>query len=137
MDVTLPVENSKVRDVGSVTVRNNGNGTGRLYMYKARRQVSSVHNTAGQVIMGKAILAHAGAGSKMTVVTDPPRALAVSMTQAEGERFLEKAGIRAVRTGDTSDDAIITEQTPENTINALKNGEVETFGVPRDRVFRI
>ncbi len=137
MDVTLPAEDSKVRDVGSVTVRNDGNGTGRLYIYRMRRQASSVHNAAGQVVMGRGILAHARVGSKMTIVTDPPRALAVGMTQAKGERFLEEAGIRAVRTGNTSDDAIIVEQTPENTINALKNGEVETFGVPRDRVFRI
>ncbi len=124
MDVTLPAEDSKVRDVGSVTIRNDGNGAGRLYMYRQRRQMSPFHNAAGQVVMGMAILAHAGAGSKVTVVTDPPRALAVGMTQAEGERFLREAGIRAVRTGDTSDDTIIAEQTPENTVNALKSGEV-------------
>ena len=137
MDVTIPQEDSKVRDVGSVTVRYEGVGGGRLFMYKERRQVSPSHNAAGQVVMGRAIVAHAPQGSRMTVVTEPARALSVGMTQAEGAKFLELAGIKQVRTGDTSDDAIIAEQGPENTIAALEKGEVETFGVPRDRVFRI
>ena len=137
MDVDIPQEDSKVRDVGAVTVRYDGVGGGRLYMYKERRQVSLSHNAAGQVAMGRAIVAHAPAGSRMTVVTEPPRALSVGMTQAEGAKFLESRGIKQVRTGDTSDDAIIAEQGPENTIEALKKGEVETFGVPKDRVFRV
>ncbi len=137
MDVDIPAEDCRVRDVGSITVRNNGVGTGRLFIYKDRRQVSTSHNAAGQVTMGGAILAHAEAGSSITVVTNPPRALAVGLTQSEGAGFLEAAGIKQVRTGDTSDDAIIAEQTPWHTIAALKAGEVETFGVPRDRVFRV
>lgn len=137
MDVDIHKEESKVRDVGAVTVRYDGVGTGRLYMYKERRQVSPVHNAAGQIVSGNAILAYAEAGSKVTVVTNPPRALSVGMTQAEGAKFLEGRGIRQVRTGDTSDDAIIAEQTPERTITALEKGEVETFGVPKERVFRI
>ena len=59
------------------------------------------------------------------------------MTQAEGEEFLKSRGIKQVRVGDTSDDAIIAEQTPERTLTALSAGEVETLGVPRDRVFKI
>lgn len=137
MDVAIPKEDCSVRDVGTVTVRNDGVGTGRLYMYKERRQVSQVHNVAGMVSSGRAILAYAGQDTKVTVTTEPPRALSVGMTQADGAKFLEAAGIKQVRTGDTSDDAIIAEQTPEQTITALGKGEVETFGVPRDRIFRI
>ncbi len=137
MDVDIPAEDCRVRDAGAVTVRHDGVGGGRLYMYRQRRQVSQAHNIAGTVTSGEAILRYAGAGSQVTVTTDPPRALSVGMTQAEGARFLEAAGIRQVRTGDVSDDAIIAEQTPEHTITALERGEVETFGVPRDRIFRI
>ncbi len=137
LDVNIPDEDRQVREVGAVTVRNGGVGKGRIYVYRERRQVMSTHNTAGQVVMGQAIVAHAPAGSTMTVVTDPPRALSVGKTQAEGQRFLEAAGIKQIRTGDTSDDAIIAEQGPEHTLEALKKGEVETFGVPRDRIFRI
>lgn len=137
MDVRIPKEDCGVRDVGTVSVRHDGVGTGRLYIYKERRQLSQQHNTAGKVSSGLALLEHAAAGSKLTVATEPARALSVGMTQAEGCRFLEAAGIKQVRTGDTSDDAIIAEQTPEHTIIALREGEVETFGVPRDRVFKV
>ena len=137
LDVNIPEEDRKVREAGAVTVRWDGQGQGRMYIYKERRQVMFSHNTAGQVVMGQAIVANAPAGSTVTVVTDPPRALSVGMTQAEGQRFLEAAGIRQIRTGDVSDDAIIAEQGPEHTVEALKKGEVETFGVPKDRIFRI
>ena len=137
LDVDIPAEENRVRDVGSVTVRNDGVGGGRLYIYRQRRQVSSVHNTAGQVEMGQALVSNAPEGSRVTVVTEPSRVLSVGMTQAEGSKFLEAAGIKQIRTGDTSDDAIIAEQGPERTIDAIKAGQVETFGVPRDRVFRI
>lgn len=137
MDVSIPDEDHGVRNVGVVTVRNAGVGEGRLYIYKERRPVSPVHNVAGKVVSGRALLSNVDEGSKVTVVTDPPRALSVGMTQAAGAEFLAKAGIKQVRTGDTSDDAIIAEQTPEHTITALEKGEVETFGVPKDRVFKI
>lgn len=137
LDVEIPAEDIRVRDEGCVTVRNNGLGMGRIYVYKERRQMSDVHNHAGTVTNGRAILAYAPGGSTVTMVTEPPRALAVGMTQAAGEKFLADAGITATRTGDTSDDAIIAEQTPERTMEALKEGKVEIFGVPRDRIFKI
>ncbi len=137
MDVHIPDEDHGVRDVGTVTVRNSGVGEGRLYIYKERRPESTAHNTAGTVVSGRALLANVPAGCKVAVSTDPPRALSVGMTQAAGQEFLSKAGIRQVRTGDASDDAIIAEQSPEHTIAAMEKGEVETFGVPRDRVFKV
>ncbi len=137
LDVDIPREDAQVRDVGTVAVRNDGKGRGRLYIYKERRQLSENHNVAGNITNGRAMLAYAPKDSKVTVVTDPPRALAIGMTQAEGGKFLADAGIKAIRTGDVSDDAIIAEQTPERTLEALSKGEVETFGVPRDRIFKI
>jgi len=84
-----------------------------------------------------AIVEYAKKDDIFTIRTNPPRTLAVGMTQKDGAEFLKAAGVEAVRTGDTSDDAIIVEQTPEQTVTAIKEGKVETFGVPRDRVFKI
>jgi putative methanogenesis marker protein 3 len=137
LDVTIPAEDTGTRVQGCVSVRNEGIGTGRLMFYKDRRQVSPAINTAGQIVSGRAIIAYAKQGDRFTVVTEPPRALAVGLTQKAGAAFLEERGIKQVRTGDQSDDAIIVEQTPEHTVNALTEGTVETFGVPRDRVFKI
>ena len=137
LDVKIPVEDTKTRDKGSVAVRNEGLGTGRLYIYKDRRQLTPAINIAGQIATGMAILNNVQAGEEFTVTTNPARLLSVGMTQKAGSEFLESRGVKQVRTGDTSDDAIIVEQSPEHTMTALKAGEVETFGVPKDRVFRI
>ncbi len=137
LDVTIPSEHIAIRDRGSVVVRNSGVGTGRLFLLKERRQLSPVHSNAGTLTQGMSILSHVKPGDKFTVQTNPPRALSVGLTQAAGAEFLKAAGIKQVRTGDVSDDAIIAEQSPEHTMAALKAGEVETFGVPKDRVFKI
>ncbi len=137
MDVEIPAEDTGVRDQGCVAVRCDGVGTGRLYILKDRRQQSVSHNIAGQVTNGSAIVKYAKKDEIFTIRTNPPRTLAVGMTQKDGAEFLKAAGVEAVRTGDTSDDAIIVEQTPEQTVTALKEGKVEVFGVSKDRVFKI
>lgn len=137
MDVSIPKEDIAVREQGAVTVRNEGVGLGRLYIYRERRQLSPAHNNAGTVTAGRALYANAHRGSTVTVVTDPPRALAVGMTMKEGEEFLRSRGVRTTRTGDVSDDAIIAEQVPERTLEVLPMGEAEIFGVPRERVFKV
>lgn len=137
MDADIPAEDHRVRDDGAVTVRCEGVGEGRLYLYRERRQLVPSHNHAGTVTNGRAIIGYAGKGDTVAVRTEPARILAVGMTQKEGEEFLRSRGIACTRTGDTSDDAVIAEQTPERTLEAQAAGAVETFGVPRERVFRV
>ena len=136
-DTSLNEEACSVRDVGSVTVRNRGSGTGRIFMYRERRQTTTSHNDAGRIVHGMRIASAAPAGGTVTVRTVPERVMTVGMTQTEGEKVLREAGIKQIRTGDTSDDAIITEQEPEWTMTVLDKGETETFGVRRDSIFRI
>ncbi len=137
LDVEIPQEDNGVREKGCVAVRHEGVGQGRLYILKDKRQQSASHNVAGAVTNGMAIVQYASKDDIFTVTTNPPRTLAVGMTQKAGQEFLEAAGITVERTGDTSDDAIIVEQTPEQTVTALADGKVTVFGVPKDRVFKI
>lgn len=137
MDVDILDEKHLVREKGSVVVRNSGIGEGHVFFYKETRQVSQSHNHAGNVDRGLALVARAQRGEKVSITTDPVRVLSVGMTQAKGAEFLSGFKIRQKRTGDTSDDAIIVEQTPEMTMDALSKGEVETFAVSRDKIFRI
>jgi len=137
LDVEIPDEAHSVRGRGAVAVRNTGQGTGNILFYKERRQSSPAHNAAGAVERGMGIISKAAAGDRVTVVTEPARALSVGMTQSEGGRFLSGLGIAQSRTGDASDDAVIVGQSPEATLTAMSSGAVETFGVPRERVFRI
>ncbi|MDR0778549.1 MAG: methanogenesis marker 3 protein [Methanomassiliicoccaceae archaeon] len=136
-DVQLNNEINAVRADGSVTVRANGDGTGRILFYKERRQLLPAHNDAGTVVQGKGLIAHAKKDDKITLMTDQKRVLSVGSTQAEGKKLLDSFNVKQIRTGDTSDDAVIVEQEPEWTMHAVANNEVETFGVPKDKIFNI
>ena len=135
--VQMIAEDIDIRSEGSVTVRSAGEGTGRIFFYRERRQLSQVHNHIGDVVQGRRIIAHARQDDIITAVTDQKRVLSVGMTQSEGQRFLKSFNVRQTRTGDKSDDAVIVEQEPEWTVHAVGNGEVETFGVPKDMVFDV
>ena len=137
LDVKIPDESHSTREKGSVAVRNTGHGTGHILFYKERRQSSPAHNSAGTVARGIGIISEAAKGDKVTVVTEPVRALSVGMTQSEGEKFLLELGLKQKRTGNASDDAVIVDQAPEATLKAISDGLVETFGVPKEKVFRI
>ncbi len=137
MDVDMEPEETGVRDVGTVTVRNAGAGKGHVMIYKQRRQLSPAINVAGVVERGTALITRAVPGDRVAVTTDPQRILSVGMTQAEGQKFLESFGLKQKRTGDTSDGAIIADQTPEATMKAISAGEIETFGVPKEKILRI
>jgi putative methanogenesis marker protein 3 len=136
-DVEINEEERSVRYDGRVTVRNTGAGTGRILFYKERRQMLPAHNDAGEVVRGMSILAHAKQNDRITVTADRRRALSVGMTQAEGKKFLESLNIKQIRTGDTSDNAVIVEQEPEWTMHASNVKEAETFGAPGNRIFDI
>ena len=136
-DITMDIEDRRVRDIGSVTVRNQGVGLGRIFIYKEKRQLSEAHNYAGTVISGMPIVKMAKGDSSISVVTEPLRLLTVGMTQKEASEFLDSRGVEQERTGDVDDDAIVVEQVPERTIDALKAGKVQTFAVKKDRIYRV
>lgn len=137
MDVSLPSEEVGVRDEKRVTVRHEGAGEGRVYFYHQRRQLSSAHSIAGTVVEGSNLISLAPRGAKLVVLPDPGRVMTIGMTQAEGQRFLASRGIRQVRTGETDDEAVIVEQEPELTIEALRVGEVETLGVRPEKIYEV
>ncbi|MBC7107425.1 MAG: methanogenesis marker 3 protein [Methanomassiliicoccales archaeon] len=137
MDVSLIPEESVIRDADTITVRHEGTGTGRIYFYKVRRQILPAHNLVGTIIKGKNLIRAVKAGSKITIITEPKRILTIGLTQSAGKEFLEKRGFKQIRTGDTSDDAIIVEQEPELTMEVISAKEVETFGIPPEKVHEI
>jgi len=126
-----------VRQEFNVTARTSGKGTGRIYIFKKRRQLSEHHTLVGKVVEGMNLLNLVGEGQHLTVKTVPDRALAVGMTQAEGMEFLSQRGIEQERTGETDDDAIIVEQEPEMTLEALSEGKVVTKAVRSERIFSL
>jgi putative methanogenesis marker protein 3 len=134
LDVNLIAERSAIREPGVVTVRHEGAGMGRVYFYKARRQISNFHTKVGQVTSGFELLKLAPSKSVLTVVTDPRRVMVIGMSQAEGAKALASFGLKQVRKGEVDDEAIIVEQEPELTMQALLEPEVETLGVRPEKV---
>ncbi len=136
-DVKIAKEECSVREDGAVFVRNSGVGTGRVFFYKERRQTSQNHNHIGDIVAGKSIISSAKDGDKIALVTEPKRTLAVGMTMAEGEAYLRASGIEVERVGETSDESIIVEQTPEMTVTLLNEGKAKLFGVKKEDIYRI
>lgn len=134
LDVSLVPESTAVREEGDVTVRHSGAGNGRVYFYKTRRQVAASHNRIGRVRKGMELLRLAPQGSTLAIVADPARVMVIGMDQSEGHMALAGRGLKQRRTGDTADDAIIVEQEPELTMEAVHCPEIETFGVRPERI---
>jgi len=136
-DVDMEIEESAVRSRGTVTVRCKGEGAGKIYAYRVKRQMIPQHNLAGNIIQGMHLMDMVSPKDTITVETVPKRILSVGMTQTAGEKFLRDMGIKQIRTGDTSDGSIIVAQEPEWTMNALEKGEAETLGIPKDGIHKI
>jgi len=134
MDVSLIPEAISVREEDMVTVRHEGGGMGRIYIYKVRRQVAPTHSNVGMITTGKELLRLVPEGKNVTLVPDPARVMSIGMTQAAAQKFLSGRGLVQVRKGEVGDDAIVVEQEPEPTVEALATKEVETYGVPPERV---
>jgi len=135
MDTSLGQEYSEVRHPDTVTVRHKGYQAGKIYFYNQVRQLNRSHNTVGKVTNGHNLVHLVPLKGRVLVQPDPIRIMTIGKTQAEAQRFLESLGKVQKRTGDISDDAIIVEQEPEMTIYAAKEKEIETMGVPKEKVF--
>lgn len=128
MDVNLIKEVQAIRDEDVVTVRHTGPGMGRIYFYQTRRQTVASHNVIGKISNGHQLIHLAPLGSTVTIRPEPARVMVIGMTQKEGQKVLESRGLAQTRTGDASDDAIIVEQEPELTIEAVAERNIETLG---------
>lgn len=137
MDTNLGQEFSDVRHPDDVTIRHKGYQAGKIYFYNQVRQLNRSHNLVGKVTNGMNLVHLVPIKGKFMVMPDPGRILTIGMTQAQAGSFLGSIGKRQRRTGDTSDGAIVVEQEPEMTIYALKEDEVDTMGVPADKIFSV
>jgi putative methanogenesis marker protein 3 len=134
MDVSLIAEANDIRLPDMVTVRHTGAGTGRIYIYKLRRQVNPSHNTVGMLAAGEQLIHLVPDHSEITIVTDPVRIMTIGMTQSQAQTFLGSMGLKQKRTGDGADDSMVVEQEPELTMDAVDAPEIETFGVRPDQI---
>jgi putative methanogenesis marker protein 3 len=132
-----PYEHWDARSEGSVAVRTDGQGNGRLYIYKEDRTSSPVHSIVGHVSKGIELIKIASSGSKLAVTSDPERVMVQGMTNIDAEKILDSRGLKLERSGYTGDDGIIVEQDPDTTIGILTEGEVRALGVKSDKIINV
>ena len=132
-----PKENVTDRNRGIVTLRNTGKGQGRIYIYRESRVKSESHTKIGNVTKGMELVDIAKKGDILTIKSNPKPIRTLTKTQKEVEEELKEYNIKQERTGVTDDNAIVVEQIPDNTLNIIKEGKVQTKGLEDENIIKI
>jgi putative methanogenesis marker protein 3 len=119
---------------GTVTLRNKGNGIGRIYVYREDRVSTPSHTVIGNVTKGIQLMDIAGKGDKVTVQTVPHRIMTLGLIQKEAEELLKSRGIEQIREGSQDDNAIVVTQNPKYTMEIIDQKQVKTMGVPDSKI---
>lgn len=127
-----PKEHTTKRNRGAITVRNDGVGVGKLFIYRENRVLSPNHTTVGRVVDGMELIDVAKENEFITVKSKQNRLMLLNKTQAEASELLSAAGVEHMIDGLVDDDAVIVEQNPQHTIDILKEGKVITKAIKRE-----
>ena len=127
--IDKPKENTTQRVRGTITIRNDGSGVGRMYVYRENRVLTPNHTTVGKITAGMEIIDIAKKDDFITVKSDQQRLLLLSHSQGEAGKILAEAGVEHIREGVTDDEGLIVEQSPIHTIDILKEGKVVTKAI--------
>ena len=130
--IIKPKEDTTLRNRGTITVRNNGVGVGKLYIYRENRVLTPNHTTVGHIVNGMEIIDIAKENDFITVKSEKQRLMLLNKTQSEATEILSEAGVEHMIDGLIDDDAIIVEQTPKHTIDILKEGRVITKAINKE-----
>ncbi|MBR5954651.1 MAG: methanogenesis marker 3 protein, partial [Methanobrevibacter sp.] len=127
--IDKPKEDTTQRVRGTITIRNTGNGVGRMYVYRENRVLTPNHTTVGRITAGMEIIDIAKKDDFITVKSEQKRLLLLSKSQGEASKILAEAGVEHIREGVTDDEGLIVEQSPRHTIDILKEGKVVTKAI--------
>ena len=127
-----PKEDTTQRTRGTITVRNNGVGIGKLFIYRENRVLTPNHTTVGKIVKGMEIIDIAKENDFITVKAEQQRLMLLNKTQKEATEILSAAGVEHMIDGLVDDDAVIVEQVPKHTIDILREGQVVTKAVNKE-----
>lgn len=133
----IEFENREPRSEGAVTIRTNGRGLGRIFIYKADRTSTPGHSMVGKVTSGMDLVKLAEPGQKLAVKVRPERIMLMGLALKEAEKIVEDLGIGFEIEGYTGDDAVVVEQMPVTTMQIIKEGKVMVTSIPADRMVAI
>lgn len=123
-------ENPGKRNRGTVTVRNQGHGVGKVYIYRENRILIPSHNEIGHISQGMELLDIAKNTDNITTITEPAKISTVGLTQKQADEYLDERNIVHERDGLKDDNAVIVAQDPQYTVEIAKTNHVKTLGVP-------
>ena len=133
--IDKPKENTTQRVRGTITIRNEGSGVGRVY--RENRVLTPNHTTVGKITAGMEIIDIAKKDDFITITSEQQRLLLLSKSQGDAGKILAEAGIEHIREGVTDDDAIIVEQSPRHTIDIINEGKVVTKAISPNELCEI
>ncbi|MHC1575734.1 MAG: methyl-coenzyme M reductase-associated protein Mmp3 [Methanosarcinaceae archaeon] len=130
-------ENFEPRGTGTVWVRTVGYGTGKAFIARDDRTASIMHSVVGRVSDGMELVRMAESGYSITIRTTPQQVMVLGMGFREASERLSSLGVELVRDGYVEDDAVIVQQTPNNTLDILRGKKVTAQGVPGSKLVKI
>ena len=132
-----PKEDITPRTRGTMTIRNEGKGIGKLFIYRENRVLSPNHTTVGNIVQGMELIDIAKENDFITVKSEQQRLMLLNKTQAEATKLLSEAGVEHLIDGLIDDDAIVVEQNPKHTIDILREGQVITKAIHKEELCKI
>ncbi|MDF1557000.1 MAG: methanogenesis marker 3 protein [ANME-2 cluster archaeon] len=132
-----PFELLDSRSEGSVAVRTQGDGLGRVFISKEDRTSSVAHSIVGSITRGIELVKLAEKGNKLAVTATPERVMFLGLNINDAAELANGRGLTLEIGGYEGEDAIIVEQRPETTMEILEGGNISAFCIPPDQLIHI
>lgn len=132
-----PYENLAARSEGSVSIRTDGAGRGRIYISKSDMTSNIYHSIVGRATKGLELARLASPGQRIAVKTVPLRLSVLGMNMSDAEAFLTERGIMYEKAGYQGESAVVVEQEPFTTMEIVSGGKVRMTGIPRKDLVEI
>ncbi|MCD1295754.1 methanogenesis marker 3 protein [Methanocella sp. CWC-04] len=134
---SCPYENLAARSEGSISVRTDGRGKGRIYISKSDMTSNIYHSIIGNITKGLELVRLASPGQMIAVRTRPERLSMLGLSLKDAEEFLSETGIKYEKSGYEGDDAVVVEQVPKTTMEIFSSGSVKIKSIPGDDLIGI
>ncbi|OPY28344.1 MAG: hypothetical protein A4E28_01601 [Methanocella sp. PtaU1.Bin125] len=132
-----PYENLAARSEGTVSIRTDGAGRGRIYISKADMTSNIYHSIIGRVTSGLELARMASPGQAIAVRAVPQRLSVLGMGLKEAEAFLASRGVKYEKAGYQGEGAVVVGQEPETTMEIVSGGQVKITSIPRQSLVEI
>jgi putative methanogenesis marker protein 3 len=130
-------EHREPRLDGVVTIRTQGRGLGRVFIYKADRTSNPAHSVVARVTSGIDMVKLAGPGQLLTAKVSPERIMLMGERLSNALQIMKERGIESEVSGYEGEDAVVVKQDPDTTMEVLKGRKVVLTTIAANRLVAI